>query len=392
MLWSIAAILQCVLLFVIWKFSRKTILEGNANDNISPLDAEMTYPTVAMIIPAAGDNPAMPKALASLLEQDYPNILPIIVTASEADPATTLARSLKNDFPKLECIIAGQAENCSQKNHNTLQALAHVGPNADIYAFCDSTHIAKPNFIRELVWPIVKGEAGFSTGYHTVEAQDDKIVTLAYQFSVLLMRLLQAIAVFTQPWGGAMAVSRGVFEEHKIADIWKDNVVDDCSLAAMLLKKRVHVRLCPKAILTTNSKNHQLSTWQAWMQRQILFLKFCVISQWYLLGFFAALLALPVVFSCFTIFGGLTNMLAAENAWYSIFAVVHLGVLSSIVLGWREMLPRKTSSKAWLTAYTLGIFMFAWVYIQTLRAWVIDWHGLRYHVSKGGKLIRMEKI
>ncbi len=392
MIWFIFATLQCILLFGIWRLSRKTVLEASEQCSHDSLNAQESLPTVAMIIPATGDNPAMPVALTSLLEQEYPHIIPIIVTANEDDPATKLVRSLQEKFPHVESVIAGQAHTCSQKNYNTLQALAHLGPRADIFAFCDSTHIAKPNFLYELVQPIVKGEAGFSTGYHTVEAEDDKTVTLAYQFSVLLMRLLQAIAVFTQPWGGAMAISRTLFEEHKIADIWKENVVDDCSLAAMLIKRRVHVRLCPKAILCTKSKDHDINIWQAWMQRQVLFLKFCVISQWYLLGFFSALLLLPVVFSCFTILGGLTNILDIEHAWYSILAIAHLGILSYIVLGWRELLPRKTPAKAWLMAFSLGIFMFARVFIQTLSAWSIDWHGIRYHVKKNGKLIRMEKI
>ncbi len=392
MFWLLAAILQCALLFGIWRFSRSTILKDSETYDTSLLDANENVPTVALIIPAAGNHPAMHDALSSLLEQDYPNILPVIVTASEQDPATSLVRSLQDKFPKLQSVIAGPAQTCSQKNHNILQGLSHIGPNADIYAFCDSTHIAKPNFLRELVWPIVKGEAGFSTGYHAVYAKDDNTVTLAYQFSVLLMRLLQAIAVFTQPWGGAMAVSRSVFEEHKIADIWKENVVDDCSLAAMLIKKRIHVQLCPRAILKTEAKEHNISTWQAWMQRQVLFLKFCVISQWYLLGFFSALLLLPVVFSCFIILSSLTGMLTPESAWYVIFALMHLGVLAWIILNWRELLPRKAPAKNWIMAFSLGICMFAWVFFNTLKAWHIDWHGQRYYVDKNGKLIRMEKI
>ncbi len=392
MIWFLAAILQCVVLFGLWRHSRNTILSKDAVHNLAPLEAGTTYPTVGIIIPATGDNPSMQEALSSLLEQDYPNILPVIVTASEQDPATRLANSLKDKFPHLDCIIAGQAQTCSQKNHNILQGLNHVGARADIYVFCDSTHIAKPNFVRALVWPIVKSEAGFCTGYHDVEAVDDHVVSLAYQFSVLLMRLLQAIVTLAQPWGGAMAVSRAMFEEHKIADTWKENVVDDCSLAAIMLKKRIHVRLCPQAMLTTKAKNHSLPTWQAWMQRQVLFLKFCVISQWYLLGFFAIFLTLPVLFSCFTILGGLTGTLSTDSAWFVILSLAHLGILSKIILNWREMLPRPTPAKNWLMGFFLGIFMFTWVYIKTIRAWHIDWHGFRYHVAKNGKLLRMEKI
>ncbi len=390
MFWFCIASLQCVALLLLWRMGRKTILAGSI-DIVD--DTELLhYPKVAMIIPATGDNPAMHGALSSLLAQDYPEFIPVIITASEQDPATKLAQSLREDFPKLRCLVAGEAKHCSQKNYNSLHGIEHVEQEADIYAFCDSTHTAKPDFIRQLVLPIIKGEAGFSTGYHEVKAEDDEPVTLAYQLSVLIMRLLQAISAFTQPWGGAMAIAKPVFEAHNIKSIWQENVVDDCSLAGMLMHKRLHVQLCPRAILTTTAKDHSFKVWRAWMQRQILFLKFCIITQWYLLGIFVVLLALPVMLSCIIILGGLTNMLDFNNAWFVILSMLHLVILSKIALGWQELLPRKTSTKAWLGAFALGLMTFAWVYINTLRTWHIDWHGIRYHVAKGGRLLSIQKL
>ncbi len=392
MLWLYAAILQCIILLAIWRMARKTIFENNTQTSNITLDDDALYPTVAMIIPAAGNNPVMHEAISSLLTQNYPHLLPIIVTADKQDPATQVASSIKDSFPTAQCLIAGEAAHCSQKNHNILFALSHVKQDADIFVFCDSSHIAKPDFISQLVWPIINGEAGFTTGYHEVEAYDDKPVTLAYQFCVLLMRLLQAIAIFTQPWGGAMAISRQVFEHHKIVDIWRENVVDDCSLASLLLKRKLHVKLCPKAILTTKSKNHSFETWCAWMQRQILFLKFCIPTQWYCLGFFSVILALPILLSCIMLLSGLTNMLASDMAWFVILSAIHLGILTKIILSWRELLPRETPTKAWLTAFVIGFTIFAWTFFKTIRPWFIDWHGKRYNVTKGGRVINIEKL
>ncbi len=390
MFWFCIVTTQCIILIVLLRMTRRTILESDkAVLNNQEYDH---YPRVGMIIPAAGDNPAMNDALSSLLSQDYPYLKPIIVTADEQDPATKLARSLQEKFPDLECLIAGEASHCSQKNYNTLHGIAHLNQSVDIYAFCDSTHVAKPDFIRHLVGPIIRGEAGFTTGYHEVKALDDEPVTLGYQLNVLVMRTLQAISAFTQPWGGAMAIARQVFEQHRVKDLWQENVVDDCSLAGMLIKKRLHVQLCPRAILSTTAKDHRFNVWFAWMQRQILFLKFCVITQWYFLGIFIALLALPVALSCIIIIGGLTNMLDFDNAWFVIFSVAHLAILSKIALKWREMLPTKPSAKAWLIAFFCVLIILAWTYAKTLRAWSIDWHGKRYHVAKGGKLLSIQKI
>ncbi len=335
LIWILAAALQCLLLWGIWRGARNIILQKIASK--APLILPPTTSNVAMIIPAAGQNPVMPDSLRTLLQQDYPHIFPVIVTASEDDPAYALALSLQEEFPQLHCVVAGVTSQCGQKNHNTLQAIEYINthaPETEIYVFCDSTHKAKPDFVRELVCPIVNDDANFTTGYHNVIAKDNKVVTLAYQLSVLNMRFLQAIAHFTQPWGAAMAIAHKVFEENAIAEVWQDNVVDDCSLASVLREKNLQVKLCPHAMLETVAKNHNFETFKTWMQRQILFLKFCVMPHWFLLGFFACLTTLPVLISCLFILGGLLNILPASMGFYSLFAFVQLSVLSLIALGW----------------------------------------------------------
>ncbi len=390
-LWLLAACLQCLVLWGIWRGARAMLLEKSSSPQAMGADQEH-WPTVGMIIPAAGNNKHMPKALRSLLTQDYPHIIPIIVTATAEEPAHTLALELRQEFPQLECIVAGPTHHCGQKNYNTLQGIAHCQQRVDIYAFCDSTHTAKPDFIRQLVGPIVRHEVGFTTGYHQVIAKDDLLITLAYQISVLLMRFLQAAAIFTQPWGGAMAIDKKAFEYHNIAQYWQDNVVDDCSLAALLLKKRLPVKLCPEAILDTPTQNHSFTVWQTWMQRQILFLKFCIKPQWYLLGFFACLMTLPICISCLLIVGGLTNLLNAHWGWYAILACGHLAFVFYSILAWRTCTPYAAPAFAWIKGFLLACTMFLKVYISTVKMWHIDWHGIRYFVKKGGKVCRIKKL
>ncbi len=388
-IWILAATLQCLILYAFWRGARAVVLQKVPSNAPAPMPE--SPPTVAMIIPAAGSSPLMPKALTSLLEQDYAPLIPVMVVAHTQDPAHALALELQQKYPLLEVVVAGTAQHCGQKNHNTLKALEHINNRADIYLFCDSTHTAQPNFVRELAGPIITNEAGFTTGYHEVVAKDTQSVSLAYEISVLLMRFLQAASFFTQPWGGAMAMARTVFEKYQLADLWKNNVVDDCSLGAFLLKKRLHVQLCPHAILQTPCANHALAVWQAWMQRQVLFLKFCVFSQWLLLGFFACLMTIPVLISYLCLLAGMSDTLPITAGWAVFFAAVHLFALSAIILGWRECSPRKVSTWPWLKAFYLSSFMFFKVFLLTLRAWHIDWHGIRYYVTKGGKVRRMEK-
>lgn len=437
-LWGAAAVAQCLLLLGLWRFARRIILQLDPSSAPVPGTSAwpMHAPLAAMIIPAAGAHPAMPDALRSLLRQDYPRLRTVLVTATAEEPAAALGRQLQEEFPALELVVAGYAaahkgQGCGQKNHNTLAALAYIErgsapartnacapvctdastaplpgappvalskaspqslPNSlpDIYLFADSTHLARPDFARQLLWPIVAGEAAFTTGYHNVLAADAKPVTLGYQVSVLLMRFLQAVAVFTQPWGGAMAMTRQVFERHGIAEFWRHNVVDDCSLAGMLIKRRLHVQLCPHAMLSTTIGDHKLPVWRGWMDRQVLFLKFCVPGQWWLLGLFAALMCLPTLGSVSLLLGGATHMVKAP--WLVLVAAAHLAVLSSVVLGWRELVNGAPAPWRWLAGFGLGVGMFTFVYVQSIRATGLLWHGIWYRVGKGGRVEDMRRL
>ena len=374
-IWFFAAILQCAMLWWLWRSGKQRFVSRHDAGAAGMENA----PTVGMIIPAAGEHPNMGAALRSLLRQDYPHILPVIVTATATEPAAVLARQLQEEFPALRHVTAGAAQHCGQKNHNTLHAIAALGDGVDIYAFCHSTHTARPNFVRALIRPLLHGDADSSTGYHMVVAEDDGLVTRAYQLCVLLMRLLQAVAVFTQPWGGAMAMRRSAFQRLHLAEFWADNVVDDCSLAGLLLRRKERVLLSPEALLMTAAARHRLDVWRAWMDRQVLFLKFCIPSQWVLLGVFALLMCLTPLYSLFLLTGR-----AGFLGW--LLAAAHIGSLTAIIARWREFLPEGAPLGVWLRAFAASVGMFACVFLRTVPAAGILWHGIYYAVGYGGRV------
>lgn len=394
--WLLLIAIQCSLLFVFWQGARALILEGKQQSNDPrprvPSQAHRHIPglrpdpspTVAMIIPLSGQRPQMFTALRSLLVQEYSNVLPVMVTADLEDPAVELIHRLQQDFPQVCHVVAGTAHGCGQKNWNTLQALATVGDAADIYVFCDSTHEARPDFVRELILPIIRHESAFTTGYHSVDAEDKQLVTLAYQLSVLLMRFLQALSAFTQPWGGAMAISRQAFLRYGIADFWRDKVVDDCSLASFLMRRHVHVQLAPQAVLRTPARDHSPAVWRAWMDRQVLFLKFCVPAQWALLGAFAALMALPLALSALAVMGVALTLLPLMLL---LPALIHALLLMAILLGWRECLPKRPPALRWCAAFVLSMGQFLRVYLSTIPAKGILWNHIFYLVGREGRVL-----
>ncbi|MCL2123813.1 MAG: glycosyltransferase [Desulfovibrionaceae bacterium] len=385
--WFLSAAVQCVLLFCIYKAGRATLLGGTAELPYPPLGPGA--PKVGVIIPVAGQRPGMEAALRSLLEQDYPCYEVVFVTAEADDPAVPCLRTLAAEFAHARHVTAGSASRCGQKNHNSLCGIAALGNKADIYAFCDSTHTAQRDFLRTLVRPVAAGEAAFSTGYHAVDALDDQPVTLGYQITVIFMRLLQTVSVFTQPWGGAMSIARSAFERYRIEELWATNVVDDCSLAALLTARRGHMRLCPAALLRTPVAAHAREQWMAWFERQILFLKFCTPAMWHLMGLGLVLLFAPTLCSLSLLLVCL--LLGSAPVWPVLAAAAHLMFLLYFALALREFSARRAPAPAWLRAFALNYWLLGRVYARSIACRHLRWHDTTYRVGAGGRVLSLDK-
>lgn len=387
--WFLFAASQCALLYILARqgesLSRLAQKDAEANKRMN----ENQWPSVGMIVPVAGRDPRMEAALRSLLTQDYSICTTVLVTAEENEPAAEMIARLKEDFPSLKHVAAGKATGCGQKNHNSLQGMAALGDSVDVYVFCDSTHMAPPDFLRHLVGPLARGEAVFSTGYHMARPCDEQRVTLAYTLCVMLMRYLQSIAGFTQLWGGAMAMTRAACVRYAVPQLWVENVVDDCSLSALLQVRGGRVRLCSGALLRTDVVNHSLSVWQAWMERQVLFLKFCMPGQWRLLGLMCFMMVVPMVCAPLALLGGLIGLGSGADVLLALFWLA--AVLSALYL-WRGLLGKPVVLWRWFLALADAVRMFTLVYWRSLRTWDILWHGTRYEVGRGGVVLRSERV
>jgi len=385
--WFLAVAVQCALLLFIYKQGRAALLGGMTELPYPPLESDA--PKVGVIIPVAGQRAGMETALRSLLEQDYPCYEVIFVTAEADDPAVPCLRKLATECAHVRHVTASRASRCGQKNHNILCGIAALGKDADIYAFCDSTHTASRAFLRTLVQPVAAGETAFSTGYHVVDALDDQPVTLGYQITVIFMRLLQAVSVFTQPWGGAMAISRPAFERYRIEELWAANVVDDCSLAGLLMARRVHMHLSSAALLRTPVAALAQEQWVAWFDRQILFLKFCTPAMWYLMGLGLVLLFAPTLCSLALLLSRPT--FGCAPAWSALAAAAHVVFLLYFALALRDFSARRAPAPAWLRAFALNYWLLGWVYVRSIACRHLCWHDTTYHVGAGGRVISLDK-
>lgn len=380
-------LLQCALLWALSQAGQKQLSRA-ATERGRIDNPDINWPSCALIIPVYGDSPIIEAALRSLLLQNYPDYSVFITTASSTDPACALIERLKANYPGINHVVAGPARNCGQKNHNLLAAVEAAGPDFEIYAFCDSTHMAEADFLRCLILPLAMGRASFCAGYHEVIPESPGVITMAYALNVLFMRFLQGISNLTQPWGGAMAMTRHAFEQYAIADLWAENVVDDCSLGAYLQKRGIKTVFCPAALLRTIARSYSLSVWEAWLKRQILFLKFCFPGQWACLCLFSCFMLIPFIWAACGVYEGLFNFGSIAAPF---LALAWLLLFLAEMTVWRKFIPGKGAMARTALAFFLSCCMLFFVSLQTVFTNKMHWNNITYQVGRNGKVLSINR-
>jgi ceramide glucosyltransferase len=274
-----AALLVAALLLVL--LGRRAILTGGSD---VPESRGTRWPEVALIVPATGNPLALASCVRSLLRQDYPALQLVFLTRDSEDEANAVILQEIEGNPSARLIHSGRCERCGQKNHNLLAGIRAVGKRPEILAFCDSTRVARPAWMKGLVSPLLSGVKRVATGYHHVIPQDQKIAALGHACSVLILYLTKGIGPMNQPWGGATAIRRDLFESMNVELIWGRNVVDDVSLAACLKKNRVPVAMSPGSCLETAIAGEGFRTWTRWLIRQWMYIKLCFPGTWLAAG------------------------------------------------------------------------------------------------------------
>ena len=307
-------------------------------------------PRAAVIVPLTGNSPEMPGCLKSLLSQDYPDYETILVTRDRQDPATTLVRDLLAGHRAARHLISGPATSCSQKNHNLLAGLAVLDDSVRILVFCDSNHQAPPNFLRELIGPLRRGEAVLTSGYHRIMAGDCRLATLGLLQTVLALQLLHGIPRLSQPWGGATAMLRSVFEGLRVPQLWSQTVVDDVSMAAHLRRFGIRVTPVATACLTTNLAGQTFEDWSAWLTRQMQYLKYLMPGTWLAAAPAACLLALPPLAAALACLGGMVGLVSGKVA---LAGAVFLILLSGVGAWYRTLVPEQIPLGAGWRPFTL---------------------------------------
>jgi hypothetical protein len=352
---------------------------------------------VALMIPLAGRDRDMEEALDSLLRQDYPLLRTYLATHGQNDPARELARELAARHSGVRHVEAGPAETCGQKNKNLLACLEVLEADTEIYVFCDAGHRAGPDFVRELVRPILQGRAAFCTGYRRTRLCARGVWATAFHMLNRLMGMLESLPVFTQPWGGATAARAEDFRSLAVPELWGRTVVDDCSLAGLLRKHRRRALYRPTALLDSPARVMSRAALDSWFFRQLAYPKFYTFGPWLLIGagllWFALVLIPAFRFTACALTGaGATEAGGtALSPWIGPAAGVYLAALLLL----QELLRRRIAASCPRSIWLGGLAAALWTtyanYARTILARSLVWRGLRYRLTKDGRVLEVRR-
>ena len=368
------------LMLITLKFIKKAVRKD------TPFTLPAAMPRVALIIPVGGTSPVIEPSLRSLLEQNHPNYHVILVTATEDESAARLIHGLCTEYAHTRHIVAGHAFRSCQKNHNLLAGIATTTPKDAILGFCDSTHVAEPDFLVRLTAPIAEGKAKLTSGYRHVAPEDDDLGTLCQMLTVQSIHMLQGIKPITQPWGGATAIDRQIFFKNKIPDLWDRTIVDDFTMGPYL--QGVGIKSVPvaEACLVSHISGQTLTSWNAWFFRQLQYLKFGMPLTW------IAATAIPIIFFCILAYLVMAamNFLPGVNTPASVpFSLAYFFSLLCIGVFFTQIIPNRAPLSRRLAAFGLLHIAAAWGYMRTWTTNVVLWQGIGYRTTLGGEVIKI---
>jgi ceramide glucosyltransferase len=380
-------ILELVLLLTLVIHSRQHVRRSfpgrKAEGQFENYSAWPTYPKVALIVPLTGTSPEMPAALGSLLNQPYPNYETLLVTRDSEDAAIPLVRELLTRHSRVRHIVSGPTTACSQKNHNILAGVGALDDSVEILVFCDSTHQAPPNLLRDLVHPIASGATVITSGFHRIIPGDARVATLGRLQTVLTLNLLHGFPAIALPWGGATAVLKTAFHKYGVESVLRGNVLDDFPIGLRLLRFGFRSLPVATAILNTDLTGQTRQGWETWLTRQMLYLKYCLPITWLAAALLFSVLTGPIVLAVVAVLGGILGWVAPPLALVSMGFLL---ALSAIGVWCRSLVPSPVPLGPWLLAFYANIFMACWCYLKTWQTDTIAWRGISYRVTWGGRV------
>lgn len=345
------------------------------------------YPPVEVLVPIKGVTDLLEEVVDSLLNQSYPNYSISFIVEDENETALPILENRCRQHSHCRILVAGKSESGGQKNHNLDFASGLIRAETKIIVTCDSSNIARPNWLESLTLPIRRGQSPASTTFRTFNP--DPLTVAGVSQAVYGSMLTLLIAIKPKPWGGATAIRRDVFQNLQVRSAWKDTVVDDLILGNLLEGAGIEILVSPDSAMETPLRSQSINGLLSFLHRQILFPKFTNPGVWLSSMLWQFLISVSLIVSLFILGNSVLSLSIDQSA---IVALCFLATLFGAFAVLNALNPYRVSLFTWFVACVATLGVTTYVYVRSLFVDYIDWGGKRYHCGTNGVVKRFYEL
>jgi ceramide glucosyltransferase len=200
--------------------------------------AEVT-PRVTLIIPVAAPSEALRDSLRALANQNYPDY-EMIVAVSQAEDL------LPDTLPSgVKVALTGE----TSRLHVLQAAVRGARRRSEVYAFAAPDGLVSKSWLRSLVAPLSEPGVGAATGFRWYAPEPPTFWSLLRSVwnAVIAGRFGPGPADFA--WAGAIAISKDVFFELRIPEVWTAANRADLALSRPIRESGRRIAFAPGAMV-----------------------------------------------------------------------------------------------------------------------------------------------
>jgi ceramide glucosyltransferase len=348
-------------------------------------------PLAAVICPCKGSEPGLEENLTALANFDYPNYEIYFSLASSLDPALRSVERVKLTSPHpVHIVIAGPAQDCSEKVFNLRRAVESLPENVEVFVFTDSDVRNPRGWLQKLVAPLQDPRIGATTGYRWI-IPSGKMGAGGFASALASAWNASVATLLGRPgenfcWGGGTAIRRRTFEDTHVIDAWTGAASDDWAMTRALEDARLPIVFCAECLAAT------LHPWTGaslleFTNRQILITRIYSFKRWALGAVAHLSYALTLLYAALVIFASFATAAPWQHLALITLAIPLLaamkGALRTVAVD--ELMPQwkgplEKWNWVWTTLAPLVSFVFAWNFVASLLSKRIRWRGIRYEL------------
>lgn len=368
-------------------------------------------PFVSVFVPCRGHDQNLRTNLSAVLNQNYPNFEVVFIVDDITDASVSIIKklmdeaSLLNDGKEsrtlsnasIKLVVSGKAKDEGQKVHNLRHAVAEASRKSVVFAFVDSDTRPNPNWLRDLVEPLVDQKIGCTTGYRWFISETQNFPSqLRSVWNASIASALGANMKSNFCWGGSMAIRREIFEKINMREQWRGTLSDDFAMTKALIAADMPIYFVPNC-LTATIEDCNFRELLEFTTRQM------KITRVYASNLWVASLIGSGVFTI-TFWSGfvLLFFLSGVHFWLTFTALIVIVVLGA-AKSWVRLKAVKmvlkvyekelTKSIFWqLTLWNISAALYFYNCLCALISNVIYWRGIRYRLESPKKTKILDSI